>query len=724
MKRLLLLLAFPVVLAAQQATPELSLTANNAQEVSLYPGWPLIVHVTIMNSSRFAKNGTVTPLTIAPNGASWITAIQFTAVDATGQPHQWPLKLRGTPADASLTLAPTSYVRATWQMSGSDVSALPPGTYQLTASLQVSNSNGWNGMVQSGVVAAQVGPEPALGPNQVSDKALLVAEYDANAGDLDSALTTIQQLLQSQPTNSLAMSAAADLLELQGYIGLAFFQANNALIAYSQASPPSGPLPSGLASLFQALFTQMTTPGSTVSLTTTSASGAEVTFRPADQTVTMSATVLTTGTLVNGGTVTFAITGVGNPVTSAPVTQGNASAVFTIQGGTHAGSYPIAATYNGTVLFSASTDSTAALKIDKATPTVTWSNPGDIQYGSALGLGQLNAAANLPGVFVYNPPAGTVLPAGPGQGLSVNFTPADTVDYNSATGAVSINVTPAPLTVAAKNANRQYGAANPSLNNAAYNGFVNGDAFSSLSGTLSCTTTATQTSSVGTYPITCSGLSSTNYSINFIPGTLTITPAPLTITANSTTKILNAMNPAFTWTASGFVNGENASVFTAIPLCNTTAGTTSPVGSYSIACSGANATNYTFSYVSGTLRIIYSPSLGHVIQPPINADGTSVFNQGRTVPAKFSVYDANGVSIGTSGVVSSFFLTGIKSGTTTATVSDVIATNNPDTAFRWDSTSQQWIFNITTGNLTAGSTYIYTITLNDGSTILFRYGLR
>jgi hypothetical protein len=111
-----------------------------------------------------------------------------------------------------------------------------------------------------------------------------------------------------------------------------------------------------------------------------------------------------------------------------------------------------------------------------------------------------------------------------------------------------------------------------------------------------------------------------------------------------------------------------------------------------------------------------------MIQPPINADGTSVYNQGRTVPAKFSVYDANGVSIGTPGVVSSFLLTGIVSGTTTTTVQDVVDTNNPDTAFRWD--GQQWIFNITTVNLSAGNTYIYTIMLNDGSTIMFQYGLR
>lgn len=158
------------------------------------------------------------------------------------------------------------------------------------------------------------------------------------------------------------------------------------------------------------------------------------------------------------------------------------------------------------------------------------------------------------------------------------------------------------------------------------------------------------------------------------------------------------MHPPFTSTDGGFVNGENSSVLTATPTCTTTATTISPVGSFPITCSGANAANYTFSYVPGTLKIVYAPNVGHAIQPPINPDGTSVFKQGRTVPAKFNVYDANGVSIGTPGVVSSFYLTGILSGTTTTSVEDVADTNNPDTSFRWD--GQEWIFNITTGNLT------------------------
>jgi hypothetical protein len=87
------------------------------------------------------------------------------------------------------------------------------------------------------------------------------------------------------------------------------------------------------------------------------------------------------------------------------------------------------------------------------------------------------------------------------------------------------------------------------------------------------------------------------------------------------------------------------------------------------------------------------------------------------------VCDVNGNSVGTAGVVTSFKLTQTISGTASAVNESVVSTT-PDTAFRWDSTNQQWIFNISTKTLSANVTYAYTISLNDGSTIQFRYGLR
>ena len=79
----------------------------------------------------------------------------------------------------------------------------------------------------------------------------------------------------------------------------------------------------------------------------------------------------------------------------------------------------------------------------KATPVITWSNPADVVFGTALGSTQLNATADVPGTFVYTPAAGTVLPAGTGQTLSVTFTPDNAAAYNSATQTVAINVTKA-----------------------------------------------------------------------------------------------------------------------------------------------------------------------------------------------------------------------------------------------------------------------------------------
>ena len=100
-----------------------------------------------------------------------------------------------------------------------------------------------------------------------------------------------------------------------------------------------------------------------------------------------------------------------------------------------------------------------------------------------------------------------------------------------------------------------------------------------------------------------------------------------------------------------------------------------------------------------------------------------MFKQGRTVPAKFRVCSASGQSIGAAGVVQDFRLTQIISGTT-SDVNENVPSTTPDTTFRWDATDQQWIFNISTSSQLAQRTYVYAITLNDGTTIGFRYSLR
>jgi len=88
-----------------------------------------------------------------------------------------------------------------------------------------------------------------------------------------------------------------------------------------------------------------------------------------------------------------------------------------------------------------------------------------------------------------------------------------------ANGTLTVN--PAGLTVTAVSTSKILGAPNPSFT-VAYSGFVNGDGPGALSGSLAFSTPATTASPVGAYPITPSGLTSTNYTITFANGTLSI----------------------------------------------------------------------------------------------------------------------------------------------------------------------------------------------------------
>ncbi|MBV9279667.1 MAG: PxKF domain-containing protein [Chloroflexi bacterium] len=119
---------------------------------------------------------------------------------------------------------------------------------------------------------------------------------------------------------------------------------------------------------------------------------------------------------------------------------------------------------------------------------------------------------------------------------------------------------------------------------------------------------------------------------------------------------------------------------------------------------------------------------GHAILQPVNADGSSAFKQGRTVPLKFRVCDANGNSVGptaaASTVVAYFAVANAKANCSSCTVDETINSTTPDTAFRWDSTSMQWIYNLSTKNLVSGTSYFYDIALNDGTHIDFNFAVK
>ncbi len=193
-----------------------------------------------------------------------------------------------------------------------------------------------------------------------------------------------------------------------------------------------------------------------------------------------------------------------------------------------------------------------------------------------------------------------------GDPYSITASGAVDPNYTISYVAGSLTVTPVALTITANNQTKAYGAALPTLT-ASYSGFVNGDTAASLTTQPTLSTTASAASSVsgGPYGITASGAVDANYTISYVAGSLTVTPVALTITASNKSKAYGAALPTLTAGYSGFVNGDTSSSLTTPPTLSTTASSASSVsgGPYSITASGAVDTNYTISYVAGSLTV-------------------------------------------------------------------------------------------------------------------------
>ncbi len=116
----------------------------------------------------------------------------------------------------------------------------------------------------------------------------------------------------------------------------------------------------------------------------------------------------------------------------------------TLTAGTHQLSVSFVPTDN--VDYAVATKS-VSISVNQATPSIAWTAPAAIAYGTALSAAQLSASSSVAGSFVYNPVAGTVLTAGP-HTLAVTFTPTDTTDYTTATSSVQLTVNQATPSIA------------------------------------------------------------------------------------------------------------------------------------------------------------------------------------------------------------------------------------------------------------------------------------
>ena len=252
--------------------------------------------------------------------------------------------------------------------------------------------------------------------------------------------------------------------------------------------------------------------------------------------VALTATV-TSAAGVPGGTVTFY-----NGSTPVGVGTLNGSGVATLNtAALPAGSDTITASYAALGNFAASTSQSGTIAVKGTTQTITFPTIGSRVYGSApFGVtASSSLGSGYPVIIsVQSGPAviggGIVTVTGVGT-VVLSASQAGGGAYDSATATQSFQVTPASLTVAANNATRSYGAANP-----AFSGTVSG-AVGSDSFTESFTTTATTTSNVGSYAITpaVTGAQLANYTVTPVAGELTVTGAA------TTTKLSAPANAAY-----------------------------------------------------------------------------------------------------------------------------------------------------------------------------------
>ncbi len=326
-------------------------------------------------------------------------------------------------------------------------------------------------------------------------------------------------------------------------------------------------------------------------------------------------------TTIYGQSVTFTATASGAVAASGIITFKNGATTLgtgTLSGGQaslttatlNAGNYAITAEYGGDTNYVSNTSSALTQTINQATLTVTADNKT-----KAYAAANPDLTATITGfvngdtasVVSGSPALTTTATATSGVGdypLTAAHGTLAAANYHFTFVSGTLSIATATLTVTADNKARSYGAANPDLT-ATFSGFVNNETPAVLGGTLQVSTSAQATSAAGTYPIALTGLTSANYTITFVNGTLTVNKALLTVTADHKARVYGAANPDLTATITGFVNGDTSNLISGSAALTTTATAASSASAYpiNVAQGTLAAANYDFTFVNGTLTV-------------------------------------------------------------------------------------------------------------------------
>ncbi|HJQ65068.1 MAG TPA: MBG domain-containing protein, partial [Gemmatimonadales bacterium] len=274
-----------------------------------------------------------------------------------------------------------------------------------------------------------------------------------------------------------------------------------------------------------------------------------------------------------------------------------------------------------------------ALTVTGADASRTYGDPNPVFTGAIVGV---RNGDNITASF-----GSAATPASPVGGYPIVPTLLDP-DGKLANYAITVNngtltVGAAALSVTGADASRVYGGANPVFTGTLL-GVKNGDNITATYGSA-----ATPASPVGSHPIVPALVDPNtklgNYTVTSNNGTLTVSAATLSVTANDSTRPYGFANPVLTGTITGVQNGDNITATyasSAIPA--------SPVGSYPIVPTlvdpDGKLGNYTVTTTNGALLVTIQPL---AITDPLNAQVLSCSAGAATpmitwLPAQYDKY--------------------------------------------------------------------------------------
>lgn len=338
-----------------------------------------------------------------------------------------------------------------------------------------------------------------------------------------------------------------------------------------------------------------------------------ITIAPAMLTVTAASYTATYGAIP--GSFRYTVAGFVNGDSASSAVTGHASVSGGVAPSSGVGSYPLVASqgtlaasnYIFTFVSGALTVVPALLQVHVLPSSHAYGTSLPVLHWNVTGFVNGDGPGTVTGAPVLTTPANSGTPVGT-YPIVASAGTLIAANYSFSFGSGNLVVMPTQLTVSANSQSMIYGGALPRLTYS-ITGFVNGDtAATAIQGSPALSTPATGHSAAGSYRIQASqgNMTSANYTFTFATGTLMVEKAQILVVPNAASTTYGAAFPLFTYSMSGFVNGDSEmAAVGGHPSLTTPANARSVPGSYSITASMGSlmSANYSFAFSRGTVTV-------------------------------------------------------------------------------------------------------------------------